>query len=87
MASTASVISSPAAGVKGYEVLKDADIESFGRKVGEKAVRLLNANTPPSGKFPIITDNELTGYLYMKLWGMLLNLILFFKMIQFLRIN
>ncbi len=48
-------------GVKGYEVLKDADIESFGRKVGEKAVRLLNANTPPSGKFPIITDNELTG--------------------------
>jgi TldD protein len=48
-------------GAKGYEILKEADIESFGRSVGEKATRLLDASKPPSGKFPIITDNELTG--------------------------
>ena len=48
-------------GVKGYEVLEDADIEKFGRKNGDKATRLLDANKPPSGKFNIIADNELTG--------------------------
>lgn len=48
-------------GVKGYELLKNADIEKFAREVGEKATRLLKAKSPPSGKFPIIADNELTG--------------------------
>lgn len=48
-------------GARGYETLKESDIEEFGRKTGEKATRLLKAKTPPSGKFPIITDNELTG--------------------------
>ncbi|KZX14988.1 metalloprotease TldD [Methanobrevibacter cuticularis] len=48
-------------GAKGFEVLKEADIEKFGRKIGEKATRLLKAKSPPSGRFPIITDCELTG--------------------------
>jgi len=48
-------------GSKGFEVLKEADIEKFGRKIGEKATRLLKAQSPPSGKFTIITDNDLTG--------------------------
>lgn len=48
-------------GVKGFEVLKDADLEKFGRNIGEKAVRLLSASKAPSGKFPIVTDSELTG--------------------------
>ncbi|MCK9150920.1 TldD/PmbA family protein [Methanobacterium alcaliphilum] len=48
-------------GARGFEVLKNADIEKFGRKIGEKAVRLLSASTPPSGKFPVVTDCELTG--------------------------
>lgn len=48
-------------GAKGFESLGDADIEQFGRKIGEKANRLLKASTPPSGKFSIVTDNELTG--------------------------
>jgi TldD protein len=48
-------------GTRGFEVLKNADIEKFGRKIGEKAVRLLSASTPPSGKFPVVTDCELTG--------------------------
>ncbi|MDR2966562.1 MAG: TldD/PmbA family protein [Methanobacteriaceae archaeon] len=48
-------------GTKGFEILKDADIEKFARKIGQKANRLLKAETPPSGKFTIIADNDLTG--------------------------
>jgi len=48
-------------GVKGFEVLKDADLEKFGRKIGEKANDLLEATPAPSGRFPIIADNNLTG--------------------------
>lgn len=48
-------------GAKGFEVLKNADIESFGRKIGEKATRLLEAKSAPSGRFPIIADSNLTG--------------------------
>lgn len=48
-------------GAKGFEALKDQDIEKFGRNIGEKANRLLKANTPPSGNFSIVADNELTG--------------------------
>jgi TldD protein len=48
-------------GARGFEVLQKEDIEKFGRKAAEKAVRLLNATSPPSGKFPVIMDPELTG--------------------------
>ncbi len=48
-------------GVKGYEILQNADIEEFGRNVALKAKRLLTASTAPSGKYPIIADGHLTG--------------------------
>jgi len=48
-------------GVKGFEILQDADIESFGRKIGEKATELLDAKPAPSGRFAIVADNNLTG--------------------------
>lgn len=48
-------------GVKGFEAISNVDIEKFGREVGQKAVRLLKAESAPSGKFPIITDPNLTG--------------------------
>ncbi len=48
-------------GVKGFEVIENADIEKFGRETSEKAIRLLDSEAAPSGKFPIITDNLLTG--------------------------
>ena len=48
-------------GVKGYELIDNTDIEKFSRNISEKSIRLLNAEKPPSGKFTIITDNELTG--------------------------
>jgi len=48
-------------GARGFEVLHKEDIEKFGRKAAEKAVRLLDASSPPSGKFPVIMDCELSG--------------------------
>lgn len=56
-------------GVKGFEVIADTDIEEFGRKIGEKAVRLLDAEAAPSGKFPVIADPELTGVLIHEALG------------------
>ena len=48
-------------GVKGFEIIKNADLESFGRKIGEKATELLDAKPAPFGRFPIVADNLLTG--------------------------
>ena len=56
-------------GVKGFELIANRDIEEFGRKIGEKAVRLLDAKPAPSGKFPVIADQELTGVLVHEALG------------------
>lgn len=48
-------------GAAGFEVLKKEDLEKFGRTPAEKALRLLKAELPPSGKFPVVMDPELTG--------------------------
>lgn len=56
-------------GVKGFEVIAKRDIEEFGRTIGEKAVRLLDAKPAPSGKFPVIADPELTGVLVHEALG------------------
>ena len=56
-------------GVKGFEVVSDADIESFAREIGEKAVRLLDAEAAPSGMFPVIADPQLTGVLMHEALG------------------
>ncbi|MBQ2637025.1 MAG: TldD/PmbA family protein [Methanobrevibacter sp.] len=56
-------------GVKGFELIKNADIEEFGRNIGQKAVRLLDAKPAPSGQFPVIADPELTGVLIHEALG------------------
>ncbi|MBO6111046.1 MAG: TldD/PmbA family protein, partial [Methanobrevibacter sp.] len=56
-------------GVKGFEIIKDADIEEFGRNIGDKAQRLLKAEPAPSGKFKIIADPELTGVMIHEALG------------------
>lgn len=48
-------------GSKGYEAIQNQDIEEFGRLAATKAVRLLDAKSPPSGSFPVVLDPELTG--------------------------
>ena len=56
-------------GVKGFEVIANADIEEFGRSIAEKSVRLLDAKPAPSGQFPVIADSELTGVLIHEALG------------------
>ncbi|MBE6497660.1 MAG: TldD/PmbA family protein [Methanobrevibacter sp.] len=56
-------------GVKGFEVIADTDIEEFGRNIGEKAVRLLDAKPAPSGQFTVVADPELTGVLIHEALG------------------
>lgn len=48
-------------GVQGFEIINNADLESFATGISEKALSLLNAQTPPSGDFPVILDPELAG--------------------------
>jgi TldD protein len=48
-------------GAKGFEAIKKEDMEKFGRTAASKAVRLLKANSAPSGSFPVVMDPELTG--------------------------
>jgi len=48
-------------GARGFEVIQKADIEKFGRTAASKAVRLLDASSPPSGRLPVLLDPELTG--------------------------
>lgn len=48
-------------GAAGFEVIQKEDLEKFGRVTAEKALRLLKAELPPSGKFPVVMDPELTG--------------------------
>ncbi|MGC9516818.1 MAG: TldD/PmbA family protein [Methanomicrobiales archaeon] len=48
-------------GACGFEAFRKEDTEKFGRKIALKAVRLLDAKSPPSGQFPVIMDPELTG--------------------------
>ena len=48
-------------GAKGFEAIEKEDLELMGRTAANKAIRLLDANLPPSGRFPIIMDSELTG--------------------------
>lgn len=56
-------------GVKGFEVIAERDIEEFGRSIGEKAVRLLDAEPAKSGQFTVIADPELTGVLIHEALG------------------
>ncbi|HIH61489.1 MAG TPA: TldD/PmbA family protein [Methanobacteriales archaeon] len=56
-------------GCHGFEILEGEDLERIGRETSEKAVRLLSAKTPPSGRFTILTDPKLTGVLIHEALG------------------
>ena len=47
--------------VGGFEFIKGEDPTTLAVKAADKAVRLLDAELPPGGEFPVIMDNRLTG--------------------------
>ncbi|OKY77575.1 MAG: Zn-dependent protease component of TldD/TldE system [Candidatus Methanohalarchaeum thermophilum] len=48
-------------GTKGFEIFKENDIYDKSKQMGEKAIDLLDAKRPPSGKMPAIMGPELAG--------------------------
>ncbi|MDD5454355.1 MAG: TldD/PmbA family protein [Candidatus Ratteibacteria bacterium] len=49
------------AGTKGFEIIDKLTPENFSYKVSSKAVELLSAENPPSGKFPVILSPAIVG--------------------------
>ncbi|MFQ3549889.1 MAG: TldD/PmbA family protein, partial [Armatimonadota bacterium] len=47
----------------GFELLENINIEDFSVKAANKAIRLLSADMPPAGKFPVIFHPSITGLL------------------------
>ena len=47
--------------VSGFEFIKGENPTTLAVKAADKAVRLLDAELPPGGEFPVIMDNRLTG--------------------------
>jgi TldD protein len=50
-----------AAGTKGFEIIENLTPENFSDKVSSKAVELLAAESPPSGRFPVILAPSMVG--------------------------
>ncbi|AAL80284.1 TLDD - like protein [Pyrococcus furiosus DSM 3638] len=48
-------------GTGGFEIIKSYDVYSWAKKISEKAVSLLSAKSPPSGKMDVLIDPELAG--------------------------
>ncbi len=46
---------------KGYEVFKENNFLEKCEEIGKKATSLLEADSPPSGKYPVILDPDLAG--------------------------
>ncbi|HSA35487.1 MAG TPA: TldD/PmbA family protein, partial [Methanomassiliicoccales archaeon] len=53
----------------GYEVVKDTDLESFGREVGKESLKMLTAEKAPSGLLTCITDPSISGLLAHEVMG------------------
>jgi len=48
-------------GIGGYELLREISFESLVEDACERAIKMLKAKPPPSGRFTVIADSELTG--------------------------
>ncbi|MFH1538884.1 MAG: TldD/PmbA family protein, partial [bacterium] len=53
----------------GFEVAEALDPENFSTQAADRAVRLLGASAPPSGKFPVIFDPSIAGLLVHEAFG------------------
>jgi TldD protein len=56
-------------GSMGFEVVKDTDLEAFGRDVGNEAIKMLSAVKAPSGLVTCITDPAISGLLAHEVMG------------------
>lgn len=54
---------------KGFEFLEQLDLQYYAHEASRIAVTMLNASPCPSGKFPVIIDNEFGGVLFHEACG------------------
>lgn len=54
---------------KGFEFLEQLDLPYYAHEASRIAVTMLNASPCPSGKFPVIIDNEFGGVLFHEACG------------------
>lgn len=56
-------------GSVGYELVKETDLEAFGRETGKEAIKMLSAVKAPSGLVTCITDPSISGLLAHEVMG------------------
>ena len=56
-------------GTKGYEVVEKCDFDAVAKRTVESSLQLLNAETPPSGEFPVIVDSHMAGMIAHESFG------------------
>lgn len=54
---------------KGFEFFEQIDLQHYGQEAARIAVTMLNADECPSGKFPVIIDNEFGGVIFHEACG------------------
>ena len=54
---------------QGFEFIEGADLSYYGEEAARIAVTMLHAKECPSGKFPVIIDNEFGGVIFHEACG------------------
>lgn len=54
---------------QGFEFLEKMDIKHYAREAARTAVTMLSAEESPSGKFPVVIDNEFGGVIFHEACG------------------
>lgn len=54
---------------KGFEFIENLDLKHYGQEAARIAVTMVNAEECPSGKFPVIIDNEFGGVIFHEACG------------------
>ena len=54
---------------KGFEFIEQLDLKHYGEEAARIALTMLNAEECPSGKFPVIIDNEFGGVIFHEACG------------------
>ncbi|WP_042148682.1 TldD/PmbA family protein [Paucisalibacillus sp. EB02] len=54
---------------QGFEFIEDLNLEHYAKEAARIAVTMLNADPAPSGKFPVVIDNEFGGVIFHEACG------------------
>ncbi|GGA81234.1 TldD/PmbA family protein [Ornithinibacillus halotolerans] len=54
---------------QGFEYIENLDLNHYAKEAARMAVTMLNAEPAPSGKFPVIIDNEFGGVIFHEACG------------------